>query len=309
MAWRWPVALAAAALAGCAASTPAPAPIAAPQPGPVIAIDDVALFYRLYESSGGRPTAAQIQRDYIDRGSPGLRTFLAARQTTADRIAEAIAERPAVYADARRCMALLPRVRARADAALRTLRDLYPAARFPPVTIAIGRSRPIAIGSPETGVQIGLEALCAAGFINPDPEDLFVRVIVHEFIHVQQVRELVDGQNLTVLEGSVMEGAAEFLTELLTGAVSSAYLAPLVAGREAAIETAFVADMDKTDLSAWLYNTQPDQPGDLGYWVGYRIVRAYYAQAPDKRRAVAEILAVRDARAFLKASGWRPGMP
>jgi hypothetical protein len=299
-----------AALAAC---TPVREPGQAAAPasgGPVIALDDVRLFYQLYDATGGRPTAEQLQRDYLDRGSAGLRIFANARNTTAERIAQAIAARPALYADARRCVAMLPRVRERAVLALRELRRLYPEARLPPVTIVIGRGRPMAIGSPATGVQIGLELLCSATFLNPNIEELFVRVIAHEYAHVQQAPSLVDGQSLTVLQASVMEGAAEFVTELTTGDIGYAYLHRLTAGREREIETAFVADMDKTDLSDWLYNTTPEQPRELGYWVGYRIAKAYYRAARDKRRALREILQLEagEVRDFLARSGWRPGM-
>jgi uncharacterized protein YjaZ len=191
---------------------------------------------------------------------------------------------------------------------LRTLSELYPDAKLPPVTIAVGRGRPVAIGSPTTGVQIGLEALCATAFINPDIEDRFVYVIAHEFAHVQQAPELADGDNLTVLEASLIEGAAEFIAEITAGSVAYTYLADMTAGREFEIETAFAADQDSRELSGWLYNSTPEAPGDLGYWVGYRIVRSYYEHAPDKRRAVREILQFTDAKAFLAASRWRPGM-
>ena len=83
-----------------------------------------------------------------------------------------------------------------------------------------------------------------------------------------------------------VEGAAEFVTELTTGSVAYAYLAPLVDGREKEIETSFAADIDKTDLSGWLYNSTPEKPADLGYWVGYRIVKSYYQRAGDKRLAL-----------------------
>jgi uncharacterized protein YjaZ len=79
-------------------------------------------------------------------------------------------------------------------------------------------------------------------------------------------------------------------------------------GREAEIETAFVADEDKTDLSKWLYNGTLTKPGDLGYWVGYRIAKSYYQHATDKRHALRDILEMSDAKAFLARSGWRPGM-
>jgi hypothetical protein len=69
-----------------------------------------------------------------------------------------------------------------------------------------------------------------------------------------------------------------------------------------------VADEDKTDLSAWLYNSTPTQPRDLGYWVGYRIVKSYYQQAPDKRQALRDIYGMTDPHQFLAKSGWYPGI-
>jgi len=50
------------------------------------------------------------------------------------------------------------------------------------------------------------------------------------------------------------------------------------------------------------------EPGDLGYWVGYRIVKSYYQHSRDKRQAVREILEMSDPHAFLARSGWSPGM-
>ena len=68
--------------------------------------------------------------------------------------------------------------------------------------------------------------------------------------------------------------------------------------------------MDKTDLSAWLYNYRSgsDEPYDLGYWVGYRITKAYYLRASDKQAALREIFEVKDPKALLAKSGWTPGM-
>jgi len=278
----------------------------APVPAPVIETGDVDRFYALYDAAGGRPTTEQLQA-YIDGGSEGLKTLARLRRVTGERMAEAIAARPGIYEDARRCAAVLPAVRIRLARALERLGRLYPEARFPPVTIAVGRGKPVAIGSPATGVQVGLEALCAADFINPDIEDRFVFVLAHEYAHVQQPAELADKAQPTVLEGALMEGGAEFVAELIAGEPAYAYLPALVRGREAEIGRRFLADRHKTDVADWLYNSTPDQPGDLGYWIGYRITRAYYERASDKRRALRDILTMADAEAFLAASGWRPG--
>lgn len=273
-----------------------------------IHLEDVAAFYALYAATGGRPTAEQLQHEYLDRGSEGLHRLAAARNVTGARIAETLRAHPEVYADAKRCVEPLPRVRRRVEAAMRTLAALYPAARFPPVTIAVGRGRPVAIGSPVTGVQVGLEALCATKFMQPEVEDRFVHVIVHEFAHVQQVAAMVDDVHPTVLQGSLVEGAAELVAELTSGDVSYGHLRGLTAGREREIETAFLADVDSSDLSRWLYNGTPGAPGDLGYWVGYRICKAYYLHAGDKPAALRELLEMTDPKAVLAKSGWRPGM-
>jgi len=88
---------------------------------PAIHIEDVELFFEVYDAAGGRPTAGQIQRHYLDAGSAGLHRFAEARNTTAARIADAIAEQPEIYANARRCLSVLPRVKDRVADALQRL--------------------------------------------------------------------------------------------------------------------------------------------------------------------------------------------
>lgn len=282
--------------------------VAAGEAGPVIETGDVERFYAIYDAANGQPTAEVLQHDYLDRGSDGLQTLARLRRVTGESIAAAIAKRPEIYSEARGCVEVLPRVRGRLAAAMDKLGDLYPEARFPPITVAVGRGKPVAVGARETGVQIGLEALCATDFINPDMEDRFVRVAAHEFAHVQQAITFPEGDRPTVLKVSLAEGVAEFVTELTTGAVAYAYMDGMIAGREEEIETAFLADAHSTDLTDWVYNSTPDEPADLGYWVGYRIAKAYYRQADDKQQALREIFAMTDPEAFLARSGWRPGM-
>jgi hypothetical protein len=277
---------------------------------PQIQTSDVERFYAVYDAAGGHPTAEQLQRDYIDPGSDGLQRFFKLRNTTAARLADAIDKHPDVYVDAKRCLAVLPQVRPRLKAALRKLARLYPQAAFPPVTIVVGRTKPTGV-TDAAGVMIGLESLCAVSWMNPNLEDRFVYVSAHEYAHVQQARNapaLYDAEHPTVLEVSIVEGAAEFTGELISGGATYSFLRDRNKGREKEIETAFVRDEDKTDLSDWLYNGTLEKAGDLGYWVGYRISKAYYEHAPDKRRALAEILGMTDAHAFLAKSGWYPGI-
>jgi hypothetical protein len=298
--------LACAAISGARQSPTSTA--AVPASGPVIQIEDVARFYKVYDAAGGHPTADELQHDYLDPGSEGLHHLAEARRVTGIAIAKNLAAHPEMYTNAKRCMLVLPRVRQRLQVALLKLGQLYPEAKFPPVTIAVGRGKPVAIGSPVSGVQVGLESLCATNWLNPNVEDRFVHVIAHEYAHVQQARALVDDEHPTVLEMSLIEGAAEFTAEMISGEVGYSQFKVSTKGREKEIETAFVPDEDKTDISKWLFNSTLEKPGDLGYWVGYRIVKSYYQHAPDKRQAFREILQMDDPKAFLAKSGWYPGI-
>ncbi|SFN70983.1 DUF2268 domain-containing putative Zn-dependent protease [Dokdonella immobilis] len=275
---------------------------------PVIETRDVERFYGVYDAADGHPTSEALQQDYLDPGSDGLHVLARLRRVNGESIASAIAKRPQIYTNARACVKVLPAVRDRLADAMRDLGQRYPEARFPPITIAIGRGKPVGVGGRETGVQIGLEALCATDWVDPDVEDRFVRVIVHEYVHVQQAVAFSEGEHPTVLGASLEEGAAEFVTKLITGAAAYAYMPALVKGHEVEIESAFAADLDKSDLSDWLYNSTPERPADLGYWVGYRIVKTYYRNASDKNQALRDIFGMTDPKAFLKASGWRPGI-
>jgi hypothetical protein len=282
--------------------------VQAPTAAPEIHTEDVTRFYRIYDAADGHPTAEQLQRDYLDAGSEGLHQLAKLRNVTGVRIAETLAKSPQLYVEARRCMAVLPGVRQRVDVALRTLVRLYPQARTPPVTIVVSRGKPVGVGSPVTGLQIGLEALCSAEWMNPNVEDRFVHVIAHEYAHVQQAVALVDNEQPTVLERSLIEGAAEFVAELTSGKTGYQHFAALTQGRERELETAFAADIDQTELARWVDNSTMEQGGDIGYWIGYRIVKAYYRRATDKQQALREILQLSQPKAFLEKSGWRPGM-
>jgi hypothetical protein len=273
-----------------------------------IQTEDVTRFYALYEATDGRPTAEQVQRDYLDVGTPGLRHLAQVRNVNAENIARALETQPRLYTNARACLEALPRIRERLARTFDNLLELYPEAARPPVTILVSRGRPVGIAGPGDGVQVALEAMCsdvAARFLGADIDDRFVNLIAHEYVHVQQPPER---ENPTVLQRALEEGVAEYIGELIAGGVSNVAVHASARGRELEVETRFVGDLDKTDLSAWFDNTTADDVGQLGYWVGYRIARAYYQNATDKRAAVREMMHITDAHAFLERSDWRPGI-
>lgn len=273
-----------------------------------IQTDDVTRFYDIYDRANGQPTAAQLQRFYVEPGSEGLHHLMRVRNLDSERIARALMDQPELYANARTCLDALPRIRERLRQSFESLLRRYPEAARPPITILISRGKPVAIAGPGTGVQVALEALCsdtAARYLGANVEDRFVYLIAHEYIHVQQAPE---EPNPTVLERALQEGVADYLGELISGGISNVAVHQSARGRELEIEERFAADLDRTDLSAWFDNTTAEGVGQLGYWVGYRIAKAYHSNAADPQAAVREMIRMTDAHDFLARSNWRPGL-
>jgi hypothetical protein len=276
-----------------------------------IRTSDVTLFYQLYDAAHGAPTAITLQHDYIDAGSDGVRQFVPHRIISGEMLAKTVQHDHAVYDHARDCMGVLPDVTGKLKTAFRTLSRLDPQAVFPPVTILIGRNSSGGTTG-RSGVLIGLEVACRSSWMQPDLSERLFHLIAHEYGHVEQSPDLADEDApTTVLRQSLVEGVAELVAELISGQISNEHLARWTQGHVKEIDDRFLADADKADISAWLYNGPgtPDHPGDLGYWEGYRIAKAYYGKARDKRKALRTLLDLKDPKAVLKESGWQPGQP
>jgi uncharacterized protein YjaZ len=275
-----------------------------------ILTDDVQRFFKLYDATRGQPSAAELQRDYIDAGSNGLREFIPYRIISAADLAKEIANHRGVYDKARKCANELPNVTPRLDAAFLKLATLLPDAKFPPVIVVVGRNNSGGTAS-RAGVLIGLEAVCSEDWLPSNLEDRLVHVIVHEYGHVQQAAGSQDGnQGPTVLRAALTEGGAELIAELASGQIANPQLLVWTKGHEAAIDRRFLRDADSTDLRPWLFAGPgtPAKPGDLGYWVGYRICKAYYESHGRTPAALRHILDIADPHEILDTSGWRPGM-
>ena len=65
----------------------------------------------------------------------------------------------------------------------------------------------------------------------------------------------------------------------------------------------------KTSGWMWSKPSNSDQPRDIGYALGSRIVEAYYDNATDKRQAMQDILSVTNYSKLLKRSGYATQFP
>jgi len=282
---------------------------------------DIKRYWEAVDAGGG---ATDFETRYLQRGSAGLRDFTQRRQLSGAAMRAAFVAAPQYLASIRPTslsLATDTAVRNRIRRNFAVMQQRYPDAIFPPVTFLIGRfSTGGTVGA--SGILIGAEfytktATSPLHELNPfvrnnaRPIDSIAIIVAHEHVHVLQLASggLYARGTLTLLEQALLEGSADFLGELVSGSQINAGLHVWALPREDSLWTAFRAAMHGTSISQWLYNQSTataERPGDLGYFIGYRIAQAYYDAATDKTAAIRDIIRVRDADAFLAASGYDP---
>ncbi len=256
---------------------------------------DVELFWHVYDNAPPEQLEVWLRREYLDRGTQGLRDFIPYRILSAVDLAAWIRTDRSRYEAARPSTERVFEVESQIRATFHALEELYPDAVFPDVYFVIGRFNTGGTVSP-AGLLIGAE-------MYRDPARLPM-IVAHELVHYQQPP---GGEGLTLLEQAFREGSADFVGELLSGQRMNAAAQEYGRAHEAEFWAEFRTVMHGTDFAGWLYgNPPPGRPADLGYFIGYRIAEAYYAQAADKAAALRDILLVRDVERILAASGYAP---
>ncbi len=277
--------------------------------------DDIPRFWAAYDASAGATDTLPFRLQYLDSGSAGVRAFIPNRIQSAARLAGTIRRYQRYYESIRGGSLALDTATAFKQAirvALTRFADADADAKFPPAYFVVGAwnsggttSRDAVIIGVEVngnGPDVVLDELnaWARSVIGTTAELPFI--VTHEYVHTQQ-RGPRDDRLLT---RSLREGGADFLAELFAGPSTVQSRWTYGNAHEAELWARFQTQMLTKDASDWLYdgNRAQGHPADLGYYMGYRITRAYYEKATDKRAAVRAILRIADAEAFLAESGY-----
>ncbi|MEO8561018.1 MAG: DUF2268 domain-containing putative Zn-dependent protease [bacterium] len=245
---------------------------------------------------------------YLDEGSVGLAAYRRKFDVGRSELCAAIHKNPERYAHLSVVAPGLDSAMDRIGKIVGRARQLVPDARAPDVYMVVGNG--ISGGSTTRGaapmILIGAELLGSAQGVPG--------TVAHELAHTLQrfpFRGISSGPRFlqaTLLHQSLVEGTADLVGELLTGEPKhNAY----GEAHESELWAAFQHDMHGHDHSDWLYNGAnrgiSTHPPDLGYWMGYRIAKAYYDRSLDKTAAVHELLTTHDFDALVVASGYRGG--
>ncbi|MFD1468370.1 TPR end-of-group domain-containing protein [Hymenobacter caeli] len=274
---------------------------------------DITLFWRAYDLVAKDPAhaAAIYQREYFDKGSPGLQDYYQLKIKSVKAFVANQTAKPEFYRAIRPNTLRIATMTPQIQAGFVKLKEIYPEARFPNVYFVVGRwnSGGTASGN---GMLVGADQQCRTPDTPLAELDLWERnnfadlsglpgLVAHEQVHFIQK----SSSDPSLLRGAINEGMADFLAELTTGHNPNARLQAYAGAHEKEIWASFTKEMAGSSWSNWIGNaTQEtaDKPADLGYFVGYKICQSYYQEASDKKQAVHDILNISDYPAFLAKS-------
>ena len=264
--------------------------------------EDIALFWKVFDATAPKFDAKVFQTNYLDAGSAGLKGFINMRIESGSNLSKTIKKNLDYYTAVRESTLSIDTRTEKLRQYFFKLKELYPAAVFTDVYFVIG-----AKNTGGTTFKGGL--IIGAEMFGKETETFKPRIaldhieliVVHELIHYQQTY----ASSNTLLAQSIREGTADFICELVTG--SHPYTAQHEYGNshEQALWTEFSQKMNSKDWTPWLYYTKDTSlPKDMGYWMGYKIVKAYYDKADNKSQAIHDILNITDFNDFLAKSGY-----
>lgn len=298
--------------------TPVPAPA---DPLTVeIETQDADRFAALFLHSNGHPTAEQLQREYLDPGSYGVRVFTPGRIRDAETLAARIAKQPEVYDRAiRTCLPIVKETTGELRATYLALRGIFPELPLPRMYLVVGADNSGGTAGP--GAQVlGLETLCKLADSPEKLRKLLRAFYGHETVHTFQADPEKAGQGGTLLGSVLTEGAADFIATLASGQQSDPERAAWASPREAELWRQFEADLALTSGASWddlkknpevsqafhrwigNYGKAPEGwPSEVGYWMGQRIWQRWYDRQPDKHAALRAMLEMKDPQAVLQA--------
>ncbi len=234
---------------------------------------------------------------YINVGTDGVKNFMDnERIVHADTLKKYVIANKAKYLSIRQKTSSLSSEEKHIRSTYYAFKYLYAASIFPPLYFVIGRFT--TGGTAKPGYQI-------IGSEMNDPSNM-VYIVAHELIHSNQH---IPYKYRILLEQCIIEGSADFLGELISGKIANTAAYEYAIGKEEMLWNDFVNEMnfgENDSFSNWLYGGErkDKRPQDMGYYIGYMITKAYYDKATDKRKAIDEILNIKDCKQFLMESGY-----
>jgi Predicted Zn-dependent protease (DUF2268) len=285
--------------------------------------EDIPRFWAAFDKSQtAADPVAVFQHDYLEPGSVGLQDFLRLRIESAQNLSKVVKAAPKFFAAIRQNTLSIvndERIRSQIRQNFERIKALHPKAKFQDVYFLIGVLNTAGTGS-QNGQLLGVEMLAKDATTpmyelpewnqqNNQSLEGLPFMVTHEQVHtLQEETDLFfSDSGKSLLWNALHEGGADFVAALASNEKPHSLYFKYGLEHEKELWVDFKANMLQTDLGDWFYG-QPKtaRPADLGYFMGYRILEAFYNRASDKQAALEELLAIKDPIKILENSGYAP---
>jgi hypothetical protein len=285
-----------------------------------IITSDIDLFWSIHDQANGTYHESDFLESYFRAGTESLSQFFDTKIIRASQLTQKLSDEHyhAYYLSIRENSENIDKTSI--QFAMNQLEASYPASVFSDVILVIG-----ALGTGGTVVKngnmvIGVEFFTKAPNTSTDQlspwmatvtrsPNYLPSIVLHELIHVQQrnftIRENLKAED-TLLELSLAEGIADFVTNLILGIYFNDHLPDYADPLEKDLWLEFKSEMHGTDTENWLFNAakSENRPGDLGYYIGFKIAEHFYLNRTDNNQALQDLLEIRNAQEFLELSDY-----
>ncbi len=274
-----------------------------------IVYDDIVNFNRAFKMlESTDDTVGVLQKEYIDKGTPGLRIFIEKYDLTADKLRTAISKHPGDYRAIPDKMQWLKSQEDSIRAYFKKTTRFIPGVVFPPTWYLVDIRRGIGSGSVE-GQLVTIEKE-AVKVVDPGLK----AHVIHELVHLNQLNAIgslekylaIYNDEKSLLAITLREGIAEFFADLITGELTQEPASSFTRIHERELWERFRGEMYGKETGDWMWEdpADPEQPRDVGYVLGSFIVGHYYKRATDIDRATSELLSLTDYRKFMEKCGY-----
>lgn len=272
-----------------------------------IVTTDIDNFWTAYDKIQTTQDSVQqmkyLKELFLDKGTTGLKAIMQVRRYKPAEYLEAINQYPKFWESIRKNTNSVHKYAEDIQEGIDNFKNIYPDFKPAKVFFEIGVFRTggtaldslVLIGSEiamtdETvhtdELPKKLNNIKSLAKLNPVNDLAFLNV--HEYVHTQQnVSWAYD-----LLSQSVFEGSAEFIAEIATEKSSISPAISYGIENDEKIKSKFEKEMFVQSVYNWIWNNTNNEfnTRDLGYYIGYAIVKKHYDKATDKEKAIKEII-------------------
>lgn len=271
--------------------------------------EDIYNFWKAYDQIIATTDSSEqykiLQKEYLDKGSPGLAAIRRARRYSPKDYIDAINNHPLFWKSIRENTLRAKSYAEEIEKGIARFAEIYPDIKPAQIYFTIGAFR-----TPGTTIDslvlIGAELAMGnsstiisefpprfdylKSYFETEPIKEMAFLNVHEYVHTQQIDPI--GYNL--LTFSFYEGVAEFVAEKSMGTPSPTPAIAFGKKHDEEIKKRFSEEMFSYYYDQWLWNNTDNafQMRDLGYYIGYAIADKYYQKSPNKRQAIKALIEI-----------------